>query len=36
MFLPRGLTGAGMSVRRMMGRPAKPNRTSERKEEARV
>ena len=36
MFLPRGLTGAGMAVRRLMGRPVKQGRASERKEQAHV
>jgi branched-chain amino acid transport system permease protein len=36
MFFPCGVTGTGMSVRRMMGRPAKLDSGGERKEEARV
>jgi branched-chain amino acid transport system permease protein len=36
MFLPRGITGAGLSVQRMIGRPATSKHNGERKEEAGV
>ncbi|MEM5458250.1 branched-chain amino acid ABC transporter permease [Paraburkholderia phytofirmans] len=36
MFLPRGITGAGASVRRMTGLPATSKRSGKRKEEAHV
>lgn len=35
-FLPRGITGAGLSMRRLFGRSAATKGTGERKEEARV